>query len=215
MSRPGLAHWQAALDVLGYLNYTKTYALELGCTKDLRDVVGYADSDWAGDPDDRKSVSGGIIMWAQCPVLWHARKQSMVCTSTTEAEILAIAELTEPFLMVKAVVGEFFEFCLIADPLCCIVFSDSQPGIQAIGNGSARTKHYHIKVKYIAQLIDQGEFCLEKIASADNLADVFTKPLRKVRLRELVQRILHTILDKNATVVDQPFTRSSLNSKFG
>ena len=63
ISNPGKEHWGAAIDVLSYLVATMEKGVRLG--KPLGGVrlglVAYADSDWANDTDDRKSVSGGAL----------------------------------------------------------------------------------------------------------------------------------------------------------
>jgi hypothetical protein len=213
MAKPGWVHWKAAMDVLAYLNSTKHYCLELGNADERLELQGFTDSDWAGDLDDWKSVSGGLVLWGGCPIMWYARKQGLVCTSTTEAEVLALSELSDVFLMIKAVVSEFLVFLFVDEFFSCTIFSDSQSGLQAIEKGTGRTKHFHIKIKHISQLVSQKEFDLRKVASKDNLADICTKPLRRIRLRELVQQLLRTGLDENHGDHGQLSNRAGEESK--
>jgi hypothetical protein len=72
-----------------------------------------------------------------------------------------------------------------------IVLSDNQPGLDAIQAKRGRNKHYDIKVKFIAESVQRGEFLLQKIPSSANLADVFTKPLRRVRFQTLTGFFMH------------------------
>ena len=54
------SHHQAVKHILGYLAHTPT--LGLWYPKGAQfDLVGYSDSDWAGDLVDRKSTSGHVI----------------------------------------------------------------------------------------------------------------------------------------------------------
>ena len=55
-------------------------------------VVGYCDSDYAGDLDKRRSTTGYVFTLAKAPVSWKSTLQSTVALSTTEAEYMAITE---------------------------------------------------------------------------------------------------------------------------
>jgi hypothetical protein len=62
VSKPQKQHWEAALNLVGYLKKTSNLGVVLGKVGN-GDLCGYADSDWGNDVEDRKSVSGGIIYW--------------------------------------------------------------------------------------------------------------------------------------------------------
>jgi len=49
------------------------------------DVVGYVDSDYGGDLDRRRSLSGYIFTLYNNAISWKATLQSIVALSTTEA----------------------------------------------------------------------------------------------------------------------------------
>ena len=83
----GQAHFAAAKRVLKYLISTKTKKLILPKLKHKQlTVTVFSDSDWAGDKLDRKSVTGTAILLNGAPVSWMSKKQSVVATSSTEAE---------------------------------------------------------------------------------------------------------------------------------
>ena len=52
----------------------------------LWELLGYSDSDWAGDKDNRKSISGWIIYLLNCPISFKSRQQGTVILSLAEAE---------------------------------------------------------------------------------------------------------------------------------
>jgi len=60
--------------------------------EDNQSVVGYCDSDFAGDMDKRRSTTGYVFTFAKAPVSWKSTLQSTVALSTTEAEYMAITE---------------------------------------------------------------------------------------------------------------------------
>ena len=90
---PGVAHWKAIKKVLRYLQRTKDFMLVYRRSENL-EVVGYSDSDFAGCADSRESTSGYIFLLAGGAVSWKSAKQSLVTTSTMEAEYVAVFELT-------------------------------------------------------------------------------------------------------------------------
>ncbi|GJZ41766.1 hypothetical protein Tco_0588652 [Tanacetum coccineum] len=55
------------------------------------DLEAYTDSDYAGASLDRKSTTGGCQFLRSRLISWQCRKQTIVATSTTEAEYVAAA----------------------------------------------------------------------------------------------------------------------------
>ena len=56
-ANPTKRHWTGVKRILRYLKGTSDLGLHYSSSVD-EDLVGYSDSDWAGDLDDRRSVSG-------------------------------------------------------------------------------------------------------------------------------------------------------------
>lgn len=85
-------HYKYLKNVLRYLNGTQ----ELGLVYRKNDeaeskIVAYADSDFASDINDRKSVSGFLIKMNQNILYWCSKKQPMMAISTTEADYIALS----------------------------------------------------------------------------------------------------------------------------
>ncbi|GJX64973.1 putative ribonuclease H-like domain-containing protein [Tanacetum coccineum] len=57
----------------------------------LFDLDSYSDSDYAGANLDRKSTTGGCQFLGRRLIYWQCKKQTIVATSTTEAEYVAAA----------------------------------------------------------------------------------------------------------------------------
>jgi hypothetical protein len=53
---------------------------------------GFCDSDWAGDPETRVSVTGFVIYLLDVPVCWRSKSQKGVTLSSTKAEYVSISE---------------------------------------------------------------------------------------------------------------------------
>nr|GFA95493.1 putative ribonuclease H-like domain-containing protein [Tanacetum cinerariifolium] len=76
--------------------------LGLWCPKDSPfDVVAYSDSDYAGASLDRKSTTGGC-QFLRCRLIsWKCKKQTVVATSSTEAEYVAAASCCVQVLWIQ------------------------------------------------------------------------------------------------------------------
>jgi hypothetical protein len=90
MERPTELHLNAAKRVLRYLKGTMSFGLFYR-KGEKQELIGYTDSDYAGDQDDRKSTSGYVFMLSSGAVSWSSKKQPVVTLSTTEAEFIVAA----------------------------------------------------------------------------------------------------------------------------
>ena len=62
-------------------------------------LVGFTDSDWAGDPDDRKSTAGYVFSLGFGPVTWACKKQALAL-SLVEAEYRATVNASQEALWI-------------------------------------------------------------------------------------------------------------------
>jgi hypothetical protein len=112
-------------------------------------------------------------------ISWKSRKQTLVATSTTDAEYIVISEACKELLWLEKLCEEF---SIETDKP--ISFSDNQSAICLTnGNSSHRTKHIDIKYHYVRDYVDQGKFKLQYISTDNNIADILTKPLNGVRIK--------------------------------
>ena len=84
MQNPTSTHWDAVLRVGKYLKGTR----ELGITfqRGGGGLVGFTDSDWASNQQDRISTSGYVFTFCGGAISWSSRKQRSVALSSMEAE---------------------------------------------------------------------------------------------------------------------------------
>ena len=114
MQAPTTAHWTTAKYVLRYLKNT----LEFGFFYKPGSfaINAYCDSDWAGDPDDRRSTCGYGMFVSPNLISWSAKKQPVVSKSSTEAEYRCLALVT----------AEVYWLCML---LCELKISLDSPPI--------------------------------------------------------------------------------------
>ena len=73
------------------------------------EMRGYSDSDFAGDVDGRKSISGYVIYVQGCPISWRSKGQKSVSLLSTEAEYMAVSEVATEILFMKSMM-DFLKF---------------------------------------------------------------------------------------------------------
>nr|GEY99593.1 hypothetical protein [Tanacetum cinerariifolium] len=89
---PKVSHLNAVKRIFRYLK-GKPY-LGLWYLKDSPfDLVAYSDSDYAGASLDKKSTTGGCQFFGCRLIYWQCKKQTVVATSSTEAEYIYLLKL--------------------------------------------------------------------------------------------------------------------------
>ena len=86
-----------------------SYTIDVGLVfkqKDSQYIVGYCDSDYAGDLDKRRSTTGYVFTIANAPVSWKSTLQSTVALSTTEAEYMTIIEGVKEAICLQGLLRE-------------------------------------------------------------------------------------------------------------
>nr|GEU34940.1 hypothetical protein [Tanacetum cinerariifolium] len=81
------------------------------------DLVAYSDSDYGGASQDRKSTTGGCQFLGRRLISWQCEKQTIMATSTTEAEYVAAASGCRQVLWIQNQLldyGDCFEKKLIS-----------------------------------------------------------------------------------------------------
>jgi len=65
--------------------------------------VGYVDSDWLGNQNDRKSTTGYLFkMFKSNLICWNTKRQNSVAASSTEAKFMALLEAVKEALWLKS-----------------------------------------------------------------------------------------------------------------
>ncbi|WVZ85044.1 hypothetical protein U9M48_032006 [Paspalum notatum var. saurae] len=170
---PRTTHRQAVKRIFRYLKFTPELGLWYysGSSLSLR---GFSDTDHAGCRIDRKSTSGTCQFLETSLVSWSSRKQASVALSTTEAEYVAAASCCSQLLWMKATISDFgLKYGRI--PLLV----DSTSAISVAKNPvlHSRTKHIDVRFHFLRDHCEKGDIELIHVVSANQLVDIFTKPL--------------------------------------
>jgi hypothetical protein len=118
-------------------------------------LYAYGDADFSMQLDNRKSTTGVLVQWCGHPISWSSKLQSIVSTSTTEAEFIAAATAAKECLWLRK---------LLAIPLRevrpFLLFCDNSAAISLIKNATAgvsnRTKHIDVQYMFVRERQQRG-----------------------------------------------------------
>ncbi|GJT00387.1 ribonuclease H-like domain-containing protein [Tanacetum coccineum] len=134
-------------------------------------VLGF--SDYAGANLDRKSTIGGCQFLGSRLISWQYKKQTIMATSTTEAEYVAAANCCGQVLWIQ---NQFIDneiiICIVKNP----VFH-------------SKTKHIEIRHHFIRDAYEKKLIQVLKIHTDDNVADLLTKAFDVSRFNFLIVNI--------------------------
>lgn len=168
-------HYAHAKHILRYIHGTTDLKLLYQKQESAEVLVGYADADWGGDKNDRKSTSGYVFKVFGNTVSWASRKQDTVSLSSTEAEYVAWTQAICEAKWIHKLLNELGINC--NGPIS--IFEDNQSCIRIIEESHElkRIKHINIKYNFIREAILNNEIKIEYISSNEQVADIMTKGL--------------------------------------
>ena len=136
----------------------------------------FSDSDWGGNSDDRKSISGWAIYICGSLISWGSKYQQSVSTSSSMSEYIAISDICKEIMFVRSLCM----FIGVKVPLTIVVKVDNMGAIYMSENdGLKKSRHIDIRYHFIREYVDQGIVKIVFVKSEDNKADTFTKNLKK------------------------------------
>ena len=186
MEAPTTEHMSAVKHLLRYvagtINYGCTYSMAAGGAS----LVGFSDADMAGDIDDRKSTSGTLFFYDNSPVSWQCQKQRVVSLSSYQSEYVAAANTACQGVWLGRLLGDL----LGCAPLVAKLLVDKS-SIQLCKNPvfHDRSKHIEVRYHFIRGCIEDGTMTVDFIDTNEQLADIFTKALGRVRFQLLREKI--------------------------
>ena len=177
-SKPTQSDYEALLDVVRYLWITRDVGLTIrpGDRNDPLKLKCFVDASFLSH-DDSRGHSGYCIALGDLSAFYSkSLKQQLVATSSTHAEVKALYQLVVDLIFIINLCDE------IKRPidLPAVIFEDNNPTVQVSSSISARikrSKHFLMLINFIRYNVTMGLIEVNKVATADNIADVLTKPL--------------------------------------
>jgi hypothetical protein len=186
MVKPHEIHWNAAKAVLRYLKGTLDYGIKYTDASDVK-LIGYSDSDWAGNLDDRKSTTGYAFNIGSRVVSWSSKKHPTISLSSTEEKYKALCTTTCEVVWLRRLLQDVGEERKEPTMMRC----DNQSSINIAKNPifHARTRHVEAQYHFVKEKLQSNEITLMYCNTSENVADIFTKPLGKIKF-ELFREML-------------------------
>ena len=200
-----LSHEKALKRIGRYLKATRDRGLIMTPSGTLK-VDAYPDSDFAGlyghekpsDPTCSKSRTGFLISLSECPVLWISKLQRTTALSTMEAEINALAHCCRELFPVMDMVGEIgkvvglptkdmtkMHVSVHEDNSGALILAETIPP-----KFTPRSKYYCTKTVWFREEIMKRGVSLKKIATKEQLGDIFTKGLPRPQFEYLRKQLM-------------------------
>jgi hypothetical protein len=138
-------------------------------------ISGRSDSDYAKDPETRRSVSGYSTFVCNAPVTMNCKMQGCVTLSVTEAELVSATNCAQDMLFVMRVVESMG--LKVKKPM--ILKVDNKGAMDLTHNWSVggRTRHVDVRQLFLRDLKSDGVILVEWISTLENSTDLFTKNL--------------------------------------
>ncbi len=92
IANPHMQHQTVLTYILHYLSGTRDYGITYKYIKDsIPTFHGFTNATFA-NREDRKSISGYVIIMVNSTIMWKSRKEGITVQSTTEAKFVALWE---------------------------------------------------------------------------------------------------------------------------
>nr|GEX08645.1 copia protein [Tanacetum cinerariifolium] len=146
-------------------------------------LTAFADADYAGCQDTKRSTSGSAQFLGSWLVSWSSKKHKSTVISTTEAEYIALSGCCAQVLWMRSQLSDYgFKFNTIP-PYC-----DNQSAIALSCNSvqHSRSKHIDIHHYFIKEQVERRIVELYFVETKYQLADIFTKALPRERFETLL-----------------------------
>lgn len=189
MDNPRSSHLLAAKRILRYVKGTVNFGVLFPCKRRKSEIelLGYSDSDWSGDKEDRKSTASFLFKLGDASISWGSKKESVVALSSCEAEYIAASMCACQALWLDALMRELGmkkegSVKLLVDNRSAIDLAK-----HPVAHG--RSKHIDTRFHFLRDHVNKGTLVLEHCRTDIQLADILTKPMKRIRFKELREKL--------------------------
>ena len=216
-SNPGQVHVEMLDHLMRYVHTTAHHGLLYGGKKQRTadDVlVGYVDSNWAGDCDNYQTRGGYIFTAWQSPVSWASYKFTAVAASSCESEYMSASRAVREASWLRYLLSDlgygdltttnFGSLCdqdfvkvhlsdlVDKSEMPMAVFCDNKAAVAISKNPvlHKRSKHINIAFHIVRRECVKGHVVLAYIPTKENIADMLTKALTRVPQEHLAGKVM-------------------------
>ena len=138
-------------------------------------VSGRSDSDYAKDPERRRSVSGYSTFLCGAPVTMKSRMQGCVTLDVTSAEFVSATQCAQDRLFTMRVIESMG--LKVKKPMILEINNKGAEDLSHNWSVSGRTQHDSIRQSFLRELNEEGIIEVYWIPTEENSSDLFTKNL--------------------------------------
>lgn len=195
MHAPTLRNLVLAKRLVRYLLGTKDLALYYPTDSSAQPLFAFADADWAGCRDTRKSTSGSLVTVNAAVISWSFQRQHIVSLSSAEAEYIALSSCAKSVTWLRRLFAEM----VLHRPLeternlpPTMINSDNTAALTLTTNDQVpeQNKHIELKIHHVRDLRYKHIVEVDYVKSDRQLADMLTKPLTSSKLQFLISHII-------------------------
>ena len=186
LQSPCDSHWDVVVRILHYVKGTSGQGV-LYENRGHTQIVGYSDANWAGSPTYRRSTSRYYVFIGGNLIFWKSKKQDVVAKSRAEAEYQAMALTTCELIWLKHLLQDL----RFGNDEQMKLIHDNQAALHISSNlvFHEKTKHIEVDSHFIRENIASGCMTTSFVNSNDQLADIFTKSLRRPRMKYICDKL--------------------------
>ena len=166
-----------------YLVVKPEAALRFRRQQHVDKITVFGDSDFAGDPVSRKNTTGQVAQIGNHTVKSRSTLQSWTALSVGEADFYAVVKGGQVGLSLRSI------YLDLVIPMKIEIHNDSSTANSLTDRLGARQRTKHIDTRYfwIQERVQDGEVNIKKVLTAENCANVGTKPVSDSVLQKLCQ----------------------------
>ena len=184
MAKPRCQDWQLLKRIGRYLVGAPRFEQIFKWEGRPSQVDVFTDSDWAGCKTTCRSTSGGAMLWGKhCLKTWSST-QATVALSSAEAELYALTKGASQGLGMMALLSDF------GLTVSVTVHTDASAAIGIVRRaGLGKLRHLNVRYLWVQDHVKRERLWLEKVAGADNPADIATKHLSADVMRKHLESL--------------------------
>lgn len=185
MCQPRETHLQLLYKVVGYVKSTKDF--QLSYEKNGGPLRAYSDASFRTEDSSLYSISGSLVILGGAPIVWKSKRQTVLTTSTMDAELVAL-DLTHKLILDGRLLLSEVGY-RVDKPVC--VYEDNMPLISRFDNRRNYTGSRNLCGMFnnLLQSVEQEQVKLIFVGTKNQLADMLTKALAKTTFERIMKRI--------------------------
>ena len=202
ITRAPKAAYDRMKQLFRYVAYTGTMALKyVGVEHSLLNPLTLqVFSDISFAPNGEKSHEGILVLWGSNVLSWKSGRQSLIATSTAEAELIGASNAAEAVKAGHLIVHSMLGSSDQTRDLKAQVWCDNQSSIAQImkdASSNIRTRHISIRAHRLGHDIREGLIDLGYVSTENQRADSLTKGYSKpLMCRQYEHLSLHPLFEE-------------------